>query len=167
MDKIKQNVEQIESRLKKYNPVTLNYGEDLVTGFVNDINGSDLIIYYKENEMIMTFGFQNAHFDINDVESLIIHTEKYLTSEYSSIEFFSKTKDLFGGSRPTNLVDFSTIDKIVDCYSMGNEKAKQGLYEFLKKTPVTIRAINFNNTVNKVVNVSYKNNEYIVEQIRG
>lgn len=167
MGKIKQNVEQIESRLKKYNPVTLNYGEDLVTGFVNDINGSDLIIYYKENEMIMTFGFQNAHFDINDVESLIIHTEKYLTSEYSSIEFFSKTKDLFGGSRPTSLVDFSTIDKIIDCYSMGNEKAKQGLYEFLKKTPVTIRAINFNNTVNKVVNVSYKNNEYIVEQIRG
>ena len=114
MDKIKQNVEQIENRLKIYNPVTLNYGDDLVTGFVNDINGSDLIIYYKENEMIMTFGFQNAHFDINDVDSLIIHTEKYLTSEYSSVEFFSKTKDLFGGSRPTNLVDFSTIDKIVE-----------------------------------------------------
>ena len=166
MDKIKSNVLIIEEKLQKYNPVTVNYGKDLVTGFVNDINGSDLIIYYKENEMIMTFGFQNAHFDIDDVNSLIIHTEKYLTSEYSSVEFFSKTKDLFGGSRPSKLVDFSTIDKIVDCYCMDNEKAKQGLYEFLKNTPVTIRAINFDNTVNKVVNVSYKNNEYIVELIR-
>ncbi len=167
MDKIKKNVTIIEEKLKKYNPVTLNYGDDLVTGFVNDINGSDLIIYYKETEMIMTFGFQNAHFDIDDVESLIIHTEKYLTSEYSSVEFFSKTKDLFGGSRPSELVDFSSIDKIIDCYSMGNEKAKQGLYEFLRKTPVTIRAINFNNTINKVVNVSYENGEYVVNLIRG
>lgn len=166
MDKIKNNVLIIEEKLKQYNPVTVNYGEDLVTGFVNDINGSDLIIYYKETEMIMTFGFQNAHFAIDDVDSLIIHTEKYLTSEYSSVEFFSKTKDLFGGSRPSKLVDFSSIDKIVDCYTMGNEKAKQGLYEFLKNTPVTIRAINFDNTVNKVVNVSYKNNEYVVDLIR-
>ena len=166
MDKIKNNVLIIEEKLKQYNPVTVNYGADLVTGFVNDINGSDLIIYYKETEMIMTFGFQNAHFAIDDVDSLIIHTEKYLTSEYSSVEFFSKTKDLFGGSRPSKLVDFSSIDKIVDCYTMGNEKAKQGLYEFLKNTPVTIRAINFDNTVNKVVNVSYKNNEYVVDLIR-
>ena len=84
----------------------------------------------------------------------------------SSVEFFSKTKDLFGGSRLTSTIDFSTIDKIVECYSCNQEKAKQGLYEFLKTTPVTIRAINFNNTVNKVVNVSYKNGEYIVDIIR-
>ena len=50
--------------------------KDKVTGFVNDINGNDLVIYYKKDEMVMTFGFQNAHFTIDDVESLIIHTEK-------------------------------------------------------------------------------------------
>ena len=166
MDKIKENIKIVEERLKNYSPVTIDYGKDMVTGFVNDINGNDLVIYYKKNEMVMTFGFQNAHFDVDDVESLIIHSEKYLTSEYSSVEFFSKTKDLFGGSRLTSTIDFSTIDKIVECYSCNQEKAKQGLYEFLKTTPVTIRAINFNNTVNKVVNVSYKNGEYIVDIIR-
>lgn len=167
MDKIAKNIQIIEEKLQKYSPVTIDYGKDKVTGFVNDVNGNDLVIYYKKDEMVMTFGFQNAHFSIDDVDSLIIHTEKYLTSEYSSVEFFEKTKDLFGGSRLSSTVDFSSVESIIDCYSCGNEKAKQGLYDLIKRTTLTVRAINFDNTVNKVANLSYKDGKYTVLNIRG
>ncbi len=167
MNKITEIIKVVEEKLQKYSPVTIDYGKDKVTGFINEINGNDLVIYYKKDEMVMTFGFQNAHFAIDDVDSLIIHTEKYLTSEYSSVEFFEKTKDLFGGSRLSSTVDFSSVESIVECYSCGIETAKEGLYNLIKRKTLTVRAINFDNTINKVANISYKDGEYILQNIRG
>lgn len=160
-------VELLQDGLKKYDPVVLDYNKDKVVGFPNDINGNDLVIYVKNTEMVMTFGYQNAHFAIDDVKSCLEHSIKYLESEYASVEFFQKNKDLFGGSRPSSLVDFSTVDGIVNCYSMGNETAKEGLYKFLKENKdITVRAVNFNNTVNTVVKVLYDKDEFKVEVIR-
>ncbi len=160
-------VELLQDGLKKYDPVVLDYNKDKVVGFPNDINGNDLVIYVKNTEMVMTFGYQNAHFAIDDVKSCLEHSIKYLESEYASVEFFQKNKDLFGGSRPSSLVDFSTVDGIVNCYSMGNETAKEGLYKFLKENKdITVRAVNFNNTVNTVVKVLYDGKEFKVEVIR-
>lgn len=165
--KIENNVKFLEEGLKKYEPVVLDYNKDKVIGFPNDINGNDLVIYVKDTELVMTFGYQNAHFSSDDANSCLVHSIKYLESEYASVEFFQKNKDLFGGSRPSNLVDFSSVDGIVECYSMGNETAKEGLYKFLKENKdITVRAVNFNNTVNTVVKVIYENDEFKVEVIR-
>ena len=164
---IKENVAYLKKALEEFSPVVIDYNKDKVVGFPNDINGNDLVIYVKENELVMTFGYQNAHFEIKDIESCVIHTIKYLKSEYASVEFFQKAKDLFGGSRPAETVDFSSVDKIVDCYSMGNEKAKQGLYNFLKvNKDVTVRAVTFDNSINKVVKILYDGNDFNVEVIR-
>ena len=45
-------------------------------------------------------------------------------------------KDLFGGSRPTDTVKLDTVDGIVNCYALGNEKASEGLYKFLKENGI-------------------------------
>ena len=168
MGSILENVKYIENALKEFDPVVIDYGKDKVVGFPNDINGNDLVIYIKDNEMVMTFGYQNAHFDKDDLNSVCEHSKKYLLSEYASVEFFQKAKDLFGGSRLKETVDFSTVEGIVECYSCGNEKVKQGLYEFFKNNKdITARAVTFDNSINTVVKIVYENNTFKTEIIRG
>ena len=168
MSKMLENVKYLEEALKEFNPVVLDYNKDMVVGFPNDINGNDLVIYVKETEMVMTFGYQNAHFDVEDVKSCAEHSKKYLNSEYASVEFFMKAKDLFGGSRLSSTVDFSTVDKIADCYSCGNEEVKNNLLEFFKKNKdITVRAVTFDNSINTVIKIVYENDTFKTEVIRG
>ena len=168
MSKMLENVAYLENALKEFEPVVLDYNKDKVVGFPNDINGNDLVIYVKETEMVMTFGYQNAHFAMEDVESCAVHSKKYLNSEYASVEFFHKTKDLFGGSRLANTIDFSTVDSIANCYSCGNEEVKKGLLEFFKKNKdITVRAVTFDNSINTVIKIVYENDEFKTEVIRG
>ena len=167
MSKIKEIVAYLENALEKFSPVTIDYGNDKVVGFPNDINNNDLVIYVKKTEIVMTFGYQNAHFDIDDVKSCAEHSRKYLESEYASVEFFQKTKDLFGGSRPTELVKFDTVEDIVNCYSMGNEQVKEGLYKFFKENKgITFRAVTFDNSINNVVEIVYNDNDFSLKVIR-
>ena len=164
---IQKNVAYLEKALEKYSPVVIDYGKDKVVGFPNDINNNDLVIYVKKTEMVMTFGYQNAHFAPEDVESCAEHSRKYLESEYASVEFFQKAKDLFGGSRPKELVKLDTVENIVECYSMGNEKAKEGLYKFFKENKnITCRAVTFDNSINDVVEIVYENDKFSVKVIR-
>ena len=157
----------IESELIEFSPVVIDYGDDKVVGFPNESGSSDLVIFIKEDEIIMSFAFQNAHFEKTDIKSLIMHTKKYLKSEYASVEFFKGSKDLFGGSRPYETVDFSSVDGIVNCYSMGNETAKEGLIKFLKENgEITVKAVSYDNTINKVTNVLFENGEFKVKVIR-
>ena len=164
---IEKNVAYLEKALEKFSPVTIDYGKDKVVGFPNDINNNDLVIYVKKDEMVMTFGYQNAHFAVEDVASCAEHSRKYLESEYASVEFFQKTKDLFGGSRPSNLVKLDTVDNIVEFYSMGNEQAKEGLYKFFKENKnITCRAVTFDNSINNVVEIVYENDKFSIKVIR-
>ena len=48
-----ENVKYLEEALKEFDPVVLDYNKDKVVGFPNDINGHDLVIYVKEEEMVM------------------------------------------------------------------------------------------------------------------
>ena len=167
MTSIKLKAQEIEKALEQFSPVTLEYGKDMVVGFPNPENGSDLIIHIKKDEIIMSFGFQNAHFAFDDVNSLKIHTEKYLTGEYSSVEFFVGDKDLFGGSRLSSTVDFSTVEGIVKCYACGIERAENGLYQLFREQPeVVVRAVSFDNKINKVSNVKYVDGKYVVKVVR-
>ena len=168
MSKMLENVKFLEEALKEFDPVVLDYNKDKVVGFPNDINGNDLVIYVKEEEMVMTFGYQNAHFAVEDVNSCAEHSKKYLKSEYASVEFFHKAKDLFGGSRLASTVDFSTVDKIAECYSCGNEEVKNNLLEFFKKNKdITVRAVTFDNSINTVIKIVYENDTFSTEVIRG
>lgn len=167
MSKITQNVKYLKKALEKYDPVVVDYGKDKVIGFPNDINNNDLVLFIREDETVMTFGYQNAHFSSSDNDSVVIHTVRYLESEYASVEFFQKTKDLFGGSRLSSTVKFDTIEGIVDCYSAGNEQAKEGLYEFFKNNKdITVRAVTFDNSINTVVAINYDGKEFKLETIR-
>lgn len=167
MNKLTENVKYLEKALENFEPVTLKYGKDTVVGFPNDKGGSDLIIYVKPEEMIMSFGFQNAHFSQDDALSCAEHTKKYLTSEYASVEFFIGDKDLFGGSRLTSTVNFETVEGIVNCYAVGNETASEGLYKFFKENKgVTVHAVTFDNVVNKVVSIEFDGNNFIVKELR-
>ncbi len=164
---IQKNVDYLEKALEKFSPVVIDYGKDKVVGFPNDINNNDLVIYVKKTEMVMTFGYQNAHFAPDDVRSCAEHSRKYLESEYASVEFFQKAKDLFGGSRPKEIVKLDTVENIVECYSMGNEKAKEGLYKFFKENKnITCRAVTFDNSINDVVEIVYENDKFSVKVIR-
>lgn len=164
---MKEKIALIEKELSEFSPVTLDYGKDKVVGFANESGSSDLVIFIKKDEMIMSFGFQNAHFAVDDVSSLINHTKKYLLSEYASVEFFKGDKDLFGGSRPSETVKLDTIEGIVDCYSLKNETASDGLYKFLKESgEITVRAVTYDNSINKVSKVNYINGEFKVTVIR-
>lgn len=167
MSNVKETAKQLEQALSDFAPVVLEYGEDMVVGFPNQEGGSDLIIHVKSNENIMSFGFQNAHFAPEDINSTVIHTQKYLTGEYSSVEFFKGDMDLFGGSRLSSTVNFSTAESIADCYCCGNQKAKDGVMQlFRENEEITVRAVSFDNKVNKVATVTYKNGEYLVTEIR-
>lgn len=164
---IQKTVALLEKALEKYSPVVIDYGKDKVVGFPNDINNNDLVIYVKKTELVMTFGYQNAHFAPEDIESCVEHSRKYLESEYASVEFFIKAKDLFGGSRPANLVKFDTVQDIAECYSMGNEQVKEGLFKFFKENKgVTFRAVTFDNSINNVVEIVYENEKFDVKVIR-
>ena len=168
MSKMLENVKYLEEALKEFDPVVIDYGNDKVVGFPNDINNNDLVIYVKEDEIVMTFGYQNAHFASDDAKSAYEHSRKYLTSEYASVEFFCKAKDLFGGSRLSSTVDFSTVEKIAECYSCGNEDVKQNLLKFFKNNKdVTVRAVTFDNSINTVIKIVYDNGEFKTEVIRG
>lgn len=164
---IKKNVEYLENALSEFSPVVLNYGKDKVIGFPNESGSSDLVIFIKPDEMVMTFGFQSAHFAGDDCKSCVEHTQKYLRSEYASVEFFKEEKDLFGGSRPTDIVKFDTVENIVNCYSMGNEKASEGLYKFLKENgEITVRAVTYDNKINLVSKVKYDGENFVVTVVR-
>jgi hypothetical protein len=79
-----------------------------------------------------------------------------------------KAKDLFGGSRLSSTVDFSTVDKIAECYSCGNAEVKNNLLEFFKKNKdVTVRAVTFDNSINTVIKIVYENDTFSTEVIRG
>ncbi len=161
------NILYIETELKEFSPVTLDYGKDKVVGFPNESGSSDLIIFIKKDEMVMSFGFQNAHFEAYDVKSLVEHTRKYLNSEYASVEFFKEEKDLFGGSRLSSTVILDTVEGIVNCYSCGNETAKEGMYKFLKENgEITVRAVTYDNKINKVSKINYVGGEFTVNVIR-
>lgn len=167
MQKKEKLANQIGEALQEFSPVVIDYGKDYVVGFPNDINNNDLVIYVCDTEVVMTFGYQNAHFALDDIESLVIHSKKYLNSEYASVEFFLKTKDLFGGSRLSSSVNFDTVDGILDCYCLDNEEARKGLIEFFKQNSgLTVRAVNFNNTINQVVEIIYDGNEFKTKRIR-
>ena len=167
MQKKEKLANQIGEALKEFSPVVIDYGKDYVVGFPNDINNNDLVIYVSDKELVMTFGYQNAHFALDDIDSCVIHSQKYLNSEYASVEFFLKTKDLFGGSRLSSTVDFTSIEGILNCYCLDNESARNGLIEFFKQNSgVTVRAVNFNNTINQVVEINYNGNEFSLNKIR-
>lgn len=164
---IKKNVDYLEKALSEFSPVVLDYGKDKVIGFPNDNGSSDLVIFVKPNEMVMTFAFQNAHFANEDVSSCAEHTQKYLRSEYASVEFFKDDKDLFGGSRPTETVKFDTIENIINCYALGNEQATEGLYKFFKENgEITVRAVTYDNKVNLVSKVKFEDDKFTVKVIR-
>ena len=157
----------ISEGLKDFSPVVLEYGKDYVVGFPNDINNNDLVLYVNDTEIVMTFGYQNAHFALDDINSAVIHSEKYLKSEYASVEFFQKAKDLFGGSRLSSTVDFNTIEGILNCYCLDNEEARNGLIKFFKENKdITVRAVNFNNSINEVVEIVCDGNELKTKRIR-
>ena len=166
MSKISERANVFAEKLKKFNPVVLDYGNDKVVGFANDLNGVDLAVYFKKDEAVMTFAYQNAHFAADDLESLITHTEKFLDGTLASVEFFGANKTGFGGSRNSDSCVFDTVDDVVDCYAAGVESAKKGVYDYLKTTPVTVRAINFTNTVNATVNVVYNNGEFKLTKLK-
>lgn len=166
MNKISERANYFAEKLEKYNPVVLDYGKDKVVGFANDLNGVDLAVYFKQDEAVMTFAYQNAHFAADDAESLVSHVEKFLNGTLASVEFFGANKTGFGGSRESKSCVFNTVDDVVNCYAAGVESAKNGLYDYFKSTPVTVRAINFTNTVNTTVNVTYKDGDYIVAKIK-
>ena len=167
MSKKQTNVKYLEEALSEFSPVVLDYGKDKVVGFPNESGSSDLIIFVKEDEMIMTFGFQNAHFACDDVISCAEHTKKYLNSEYASVEFFKEEKDLFGGSRPTDTVRLDTIEGIIDCYALGNLQATEGLYKFFKENgEITVRAVTYDNKVNCVSKIKFDGNDYVVTVVR-
>ncbi len=158
---------KIGEMLNEFSPVIIDYGKDMVVGFPNDVNNNDLVIYVCDTEIVMTFGYQNAHFDKQDINSVVEHSKKYLLSEYSSVEFFQKAKDLFGGSRLTSTVNFDTVDGILDCYCCGNLEAREGLIKFFKENKgVTVRAVNFNNTKNEVVEIVFDGKELSTKRIR-
>ena len=76
--------------------------------------------------------------------------------------------------RPSNgrlywaTVDFSTVDKIAECYSCGNIDVKNNLLEFFKKNKdVTVRAVTFDNSINTVIKIVYENDTFSTEVIRG
>lgn len=167
MRKMLENVAYLEKALSEFAPVTLDYAKDKVIGFANENGGSDLIIYIKEDEMIMSFGFQNAHFASDDAFSCAEHTKKYLLSEYASVEFFKGENDLFGGSRKADTVDFSSVQGIVNCYACGNETAAEGLYKFFKENgEITVRAVTFNNEINKVSKIISDGENLTVKVVR-
>lgn len=167
MSKKQANVKYLEEALSEFSPVVLDYGKDKVVGFPNESGSSDLIIFVKEDEMIMTFGFQNAHFACEDAKSCAEHTKKYLNSEYASVEFFKDDKDLFGGSRPTDTVKLDTVEGIINCYALGNPQATEGLYKFFKENgEITVRAVTYDNKVNNVSKVKFDGNDYVVTVVR-
>ena len=164
---VMENVNYLEKALEKFSPVTIDYENDKVVGFVNDTGSGDLVIFVRENEMIMNFGYQNAHFSPDDVKSCAEHSRKYLENEYASVEFFIKANSAFGGSRPCCTVNFDTIDGILDCYACGNERAKNSVIEFLKKNSnVSVRAVNYDNSINTVVMIDYDGNDFKLTKIR-
>ena len=167
MATINEIAKQLEQALIEFAPVVLDYGKDKVVGFPNETGSSDLVIFIKKDEMIMNFGFQNAHFAIEDVNSCVEHTKKYLNSEYASVEFFKEEKDLFGGSRLASTVNFDTVDGIVNCYALENQTAKDGLYKFLKENgEITVRAVTYDNKINKVSKVKFDGENYVVKVVR-
>lgn len=166
MNNISERANYFAEKLEKYNPVVLDYGKDKVVGFANDLNGVDLAVYFKKDETVMTFAYQNAHFAADDSDSLVSHVEKFLNGTLSSVEFFGANKTGFGGSRESKLCVFNTVEDVVNCYSAGVESAKSGLYDYFKSTPVTVRAINFTNTVNTTVNVTCKDGEFNLTKIK-
>ncbi|MBO7214198.1 MAG: hypothetical protein J6V66_01740 [Clostridia bacterium] len=48
----------LEEALSEYCPVVLDYGKDKVVGFPNENGSSDLIIFIKADDIVMTFGYQ-------------------------------------------------------------------------------------------------------------
>ncbi len=164
---VKERIKELENGLKEFDPVTIDYGKDKVIGFANDKNGNDLVLYVTEKETVLTFGYQNAHFAPDDINSAVIHTIKYLKSEYASVEFFQKAKDLFGGSRPVENINFDTVENIANSYAMGNEKVKQGMLEFFKNNKdITVRAVTFNGEINTVREICYDGEKFSVKIIR-
>lgn len=158
-------IKYLTDGLKDFDPVVIDYNKDKVIGFVNDKVG-DLVLYIKKDEIVMTFGYQNAHFSIEDKSDALIHTKKYLTGELCSVEFFDGNNSLFGGSRESESVKFDTIDGILNCYSAGNEEVKNNIREFLKKKDYNVRAVNFDGSINTIVYISYSGGEFTVTKVR-
>ena len=86
---IADTVKLLMEGFSEYNPVNVEYGKDQIVGFPNDINGCDLVVYVKKEEITLTYGYHHAHFAADDVESCLIHGKKLLSGEYASVEYFS------------------------------------------------------------------------------
>ena len=163
---VNKTVKLLMEGFKEYNPVNVEYGKDQIVGFPNDINGCDLVVYVKKEEITLTYGYHHAHFASDDVESCLIHGKKLLSGEYASVEYFADGKDLFGGARLSSTCVFNTVNDIVNCYSVGNEKVSQGILEVIKRAPVCVKAISFDNKVNTIVTVTYDGSNFNVEKLR-
>ena len=163
---ILETVNALMEGFKEYDPVNVEYGKDQVVGFPNDLNGCDLVVYVKKEELTLTYGYHHAHFAVDDIESCLIHGKKLLSGEYASVEYFADGKDLFGGARLSSTCNFNTVEDVVNCYSVGNEKVAQGLYELIKRGDVNVRAVSFDNKVNTIVNARYVNKEFVLEKIK-
>ena len=48
---IKKIVDLLMEGFKEYNPVNVEYGKDQIVGFPNDLNGCDLVVYVKKEEI--------------------------------------------------------------------------------------------------------------------
>ena len=166
MANIKEIVNSLMEGFKEFDPVNVEYGKDQVIGFPNDLNGCDLVIYVKNKEITLTYGYHHAHFAVDDIESCLIHGKKLLSGEYASVEYFSEGKDLFGGARLATTCVFNTAEDVVNCYAVGNEKVAQGLYELIKRGAVNVRAVSFDNKVNVIASVYYDGNEYKIEKLK-
>ena len=166
MSSIKQTVKALMDGFSKYDPVNVEYGKDQVVGFPNDINGCDLVIYVKKDEITLTYGYHHAYFEASDVNSCLIHGEKLLSGEYASVEYFQEGNNLCGGARPSNICVFNTVEDVVNCYAMGVETVARGLYEIIKRSPVNVRAISFDNKVNDILSLSYDGTNFSITRLK-
>ena len=163
---ILETVNALMEGFKEYDPVNVEYGKDQVVGFPNDLNGCDLVVYVKKEELTLTYGYHHAHFAVDDIESCLIHGKKLLSGEYASVEYFSGGKDLFGGARLASTCKFDTVEDVVNCYAVNNEKVAQGLYEIIKRADLNVRAVSFDNKVNTIVTVSYDGKDFALQKLR-
>lgn len=152
--------------LRDYNAVNIDYGDDDVVGVANDFNGCDLAIYVGSEQITVTFAFHSAEFSKTDVNQVIAHCKKILTSEYSSMEFFLGEKKLFGGLRLSNTCVFSSFEDVLNCYACGDDSVYDNVKNYIKNNPVNVVAVNFNNTVSKLASVKYENDEFNFELLR-
>lgn len=143
----------IEEKLKKYGANVYNYQGTSFIGIKNPYSDNNLAITFRENENVMEFTFQSARFAKNDLDGLILHTERFLKNELCAAEFFINGKSIFGGSRPTAGSDFSDFDELARWYTLGNEQAVENLKKFVYQNGVLLKLFSWNGKFDRTVTV--------------